>query len=124
MKHMSLKKKETAKNFKEYFAKNFDNKMPKSKWKIADYLINKILIFSLIRSMKKKYKILQVILQTTKQLAQTIYQLYSCNNLKKNSVPLSLIINLSFKTGIFPIVCKITHAIPIYKKGEQPDWSN
>ena len=39
-------------------------------------------------------------------------------------IPLALIINISFKTGIFPELCKIAHVIPVYKKGDQLDCSN
>ena len=39
-------------------------------------------------------------------------------------IPLALIINISFKTGIFPEFCKIAHVIPVYKKGDQLDCSN
>ena len=40
------------------------------------------------------------------------------------SIPLALIINISFKRGIFPELCKIAHVIPVYKKGDQLDCSN
>ena len=40
------------------------------------------------------------------------------------SIPLAIIINISFKTGIFPELCKIAHVIPVYKKGDQLDCSN
>ena len=33
------------------------------------------------------------------------------------SISLALIINISFKTGIFPELSKIAHIIPVYKKG-------
>ena len=39
------------------------------------------------------------------------------------SLPLALIKNISFKTGIFPELCKIAHVIPVYKKGDQLDCS-
>ena len=38
---------------------------------------------------------------------------------KELSVPLSSIIHLSFKTRIFPQICKIANAILIYKKWDQ-----
>ena len=39
------------------------------------------------------------------------------------SIPLALIKNISFETGIFPELCKIAHVIPVYKKGDQLDCS-
>ena len=39
-------------------------------------------------------------------------------------ITLSLIINMSFKTGIFPRACKIANIISIYKKGDKLDRSN
>ena len=40
------------------------------------------------------------------------------------SIHLVLIINISFKTGIFPELCKIAHVIPVYKKGDHLHSSN
>ena len=43
---------------------------------------------------------------------------------KELAVPLSLIINLSFKTLIFHQVCKVANVIIIYGKGDQLDCSD
>ena len=40
------------------------------------------------------------------------------------SVPLSTLINLSFKTGIFSSSLKIARVMPIFKKGDQQDCNN
>ena len=37
------------------------------------------------------------------------------------SIPLALIINISFKTGIFSELYKIAHFIPVYKNRNQVD---
>ena len=39
-------------------------------------------------------------------------------------IPLTIIINISFHTGIFPEQCKIAHIMPIFKKGDTLDSSN
>ena len=39
-------------------------------------------------------------------------------------IPLTLIISISFQTGIFPEQCKIDHITPIFKKGDKVDSSN
>ena len=40
------------------------------------------------------------------------------------SIPLALIMNISFKRGIFSELCKKGHVIPVYKKEDQLDCSN
>ena len=39
-------------------------------------------------------------------------------------IPLTIIINISFQTGIFPEQCKIAHITSIFKKGDTLDSSN
>ena len=36
-------------------------------------------------------------------------------------IPLAIIINISFQTGIFSEQCKIAHITPIFKKGDKLD---
>ena len=43
---------------------------------------------------------------------------------KPLSVPLIIIINVSYMTGTFPEFCKIVHVTPVFKKGDQLDSSN
>ena len=39
-------------------------------------------------------------------------------------IPLTIIINISLQTGIFPEQCNIAHITPIFKKGDRLDSSN
>ena len=39
-------------------------------------------------------------------------------------IPLTIIINISFQTGIFPEQCKIAHITSVFKKGDTLDSSN
>ena len=106
--------------FNEFFgsvAKEIDKKIPKSKRTCTDYLksrnINPLLLNPVTES-----EIEKIINMFSEKKAVGPHSIPT-NILKEYkkilSLPLAIIINISFKTGIFPKLCKIVHIIPVYK---------
>ena len=122
-------RKSIASKFSEFFgsvAKEIDKKIPKSKRTYTDYLKNRNLN-SLLLIPVTESEIEKIINMFSEKKAVGPYSIPT-NILKEYkkilSIPLALIINISFKRGIFPELCKIAHVIPVYKKGDQLDCSN
>ena len=96
-----------AKNFSKYFAtiaEKIDNKTPKSKPKITDYLKHRNLNSFFLEPVNEKE--IQNITSNTannKAVGPNSVPNFLLKQFKEElSIPLSLIINMSFKTGIFP----------------------
>ena len=111
-----------ALKFNEFFgsmAKEIDKKIPKSKRTYTDYLKN-INLNSLLLNPATESEIEKIINMFSKEKAVGPNSIPT-NILKEYkkilSIPLALIINISFETGIFPELSKIAHVIPVYKKG-------
>ena len=120
---------EIAKNFNKHFAtigEKTDNKIPKSKQKVTDYLKHRNLNSFFLKPVNEK-EIQNIISNTAnnKAVGPNSVPNFLLKQFKEElSIPLSLIINASFKTGIFPRACKMANIIPIYKKGDKLDCSN
>ena len=100
---------------------NIDKKLPKSLKKFYDYLRNLQVEKSLFLKPVVKQEIFDLILafDNKKSLGPNsipIYILKISNNLFSDL--LTEIANLSFKTGIFPDLCKLSKIIPIFKKDD------
>ena len=109
-------------SFNKYFVNvgtNVENKIPKSKIPYTDYLKTICINNSFYLTPALADEILDIInsLDLNKSLGPNsipIYILKISKNVFSNN--LAKIINLSFKTGIFPDLCKIAKVIPIFKK--------
>ena len=118
--------KSIASKFNEFFssvAKETDMKIPKSTRSYTNYLKNRNLN-SLLLNPATKSEIEKIInmFSDKKAVGRHNIQTNILNKYKKIlSIPLALIINISFQTGIFLELCKIAHLIPVYKKGDQLD---
>ena len=122
-------RKSIASKFSEFFgsvAKEIDKKIPKSKRTYTDYIKNISLNWLPLIPVTES-EIEKIINMFSEKKAVGPYSI-PINILKEYkkilSIPLALIINISFKRGIFPELCKIAHVIPVYKKGDQLDCSN
>ena len=107
-----------ALKFNEFFgsmAKEIDKKIPKSKRTYTDYLKN-INLNSLLLNPATESEIEKIINMFSKEKAVGSNSIPT-NILKEYkkilSIPLALIINISFKTGHFPELSKIAHVIPV-----------
>ena len=98
---------EIAKNFNKHFAtiaEKIDNKTPKSKQKVTDYLKHRNLNSFFLKPVNEK-EIQNIISNTAnnKAVGPNSVPNFLLKQFKEElSIPLSLIINMSFKTGIFP----------------------
>ena len=108
-----------AKNFNKHFAtiaEKIDGKTPKSKLKVNDYLKHRNLNSFFLKPVNEK-EIQNIISNTAnnKAIGPNSVPNFLLKQFKEElSVPLSLIINMSFKTGISPQACKLANIIPIY----------
>ena len=110
--------------FNEHYANvgpNIEKKMPKSLKKFHEYLIKV--------NVAKTFFLKPVIQQ---EIFDIILAFNARKNLGPNSIPIFIlkisnnffsdvltdIVNLSFKTGIFPDLCKLPKIIPIFKKDD------
>ena len=113
-----------AKLFNDHYAsvgRNIDKKIPKPLKKFHDYLRNIHVSKSFFLNPASPQEIFDIILSydTKKALGPNsipIYILKISNNFLSNV--LAEIINLAFKTGIFPDLCKLAKIIPIFKKDD------
>ena len=105
-------------SFNQFFgsvAKEIDKKIPKSKRTYTDYLKSRNLN-SLLLNPVTKSEIKKIINMFSEKKAIGPHRIPT-NILTKYkkipSIPLFLIINISFKTCIFPEFCKVAHVIPV-----------
>ena len=104
-------------------AKETDMKIPKSKRSYTNYLKNRNLNLLLLNPVTKS-EIEKIINMFSDKKAVGCHSIQTniLNEYKKIlSIPQTLIINISFQTGIFLELCKIAHIIPVYKKEDQLD---
>ena len=107
-------------------AKEIDKKIPKSKRTYTEYLKN-INLNPLLLNPATEREIEKIINMFSEEKVVGLNSIPT-NILKEYkkilSLPQALIINISFKTGIFPELSKIAHVFPVYKKGDQLNCSN
>ena len=113
-------------NFFGTIAENIYKKTPKSNKHFANYIKNQNLNSFFLDAV------------TEDEIESIIGNLNSRKTIGPNSIPtrilkefenmlktpLTVIINISFQTGIFPEQCKIAHITSVFKKGDTLDSSN
>ena len=110
----------------EHFARiaeKIDSKTPKSKRKVTDYLKYRNLNSFFLKPVNEK-EIQNIISNTAnnKAVGRNSVPNFLLKQFKEElSIPFSLIINMSFKTGISPQACKLANIIPKYKKVDKLD---
>ena len=117
-----------AKLFNEHYVNvgpTIDKKIPKAIKKFQDYLSNIKIQKTFFLKPATPHEIFDLILSfdINKSLGPNsilIYILKINNNIF--SEQLANIVNLSFKTGIYPDLCKLAKAIPIFKKDDLVDF--
>ena len=90
----------------------------KSKRRVTDYLKQRNLNYFFLKPVNEK-EIQNIISNTAnnKAVGPSSVPNFLLKQFKEElSIPLSLIINMSFKTSIFPQARKMANIIPIYKK--------
>ena len=102
----------------QYFAtivEKIDHKTPKPKQNLTDYWKHRNLNSFFLEPVSEK-EIQNIISNTTinKAVGPNSVPIFLLKQFKEElSIPLSLIVNMSFKTVIFPQACKMTNTMPI-----------